>query len=485
MALFSTATLSGQSLSEPRPFSVFKSEAIRLVAAIPQGKKAKSVIFYVVYGLHTKNGPDTALIGTVERPPYAILWDASFLPDQDMNHLRLYCDFIDEKGLLISGKDFAIYPLVLDRHDAYYSRIAFARFLPAPVSLFSGDTLPWNPALADSFPCGNNQVFFQIRYTEKEIAVFIFVKDRHVVSFYTSENWPTRRIWEDDFVQLSFDVHRDRGFFLQPDDRFIRISPRGFVCISEPGNPSTDMPDTAHRIIVRSRIFGGQDHGSPGQDSGYALLVRIPFDFLGKKAWASDTLGFNIHITDKEDDEGDLRLWGSLSGATRLQYANPSEWAQLVFLPPKKAMGLKSLAVIFGILTALGIFLIIRGLRKKRISIATPEAQGTNGLFRSQIEAFVRDNALMPDLTLESAAARFHYSKGYFGKTFKQLFDESFVDHISRLRIEEAKKRLLNSKESVSQIAYAVGYENPDTFLKAFKRLTGLTPTQYRDQQKY
>src|SRR3989339_858388 len=371
MWLFSTATLSGQTLREPRPFSVFKSEAIRLVAEIPQGKKAKSVLFYAVYGLHTQNGTDTALIGTAEHPPYAILWDASSLPDQDMNQLRLYCDFIDEKGLLISGKDFAIHPLVLDRHDVYYSRIAFARFLPGSVPLFSGDTVPWNPALADSFPCGNIQVLFHIRYSEKEIAIFIFVKDQHIVSFYTPESRPTRRIWEDDFVQISFDLHRDRGCFLQPDDKFIRISPKGFVCISEPGNPSTDVPDTARQIVVHSRLFSGLDHGCTSQDSGYALIVRLPFDFLGKKASTRDTVGFNIHITDK-DDAGDLRLWGSLSSATRLQYANPSEWAQLVFLPLEKTVGLKSLPAILGILTAIGVFLIIRGLRKKRISIATP-----------------------------------------------------------------------------------------------------------------
>ncbi len=105
--------------------------------------------------------------------------------------------------------------------------------------------------------------------------------------------------------------------------------------------------------IIKSRcvpIFSeGHDEASPGQDSGYSLMVRIPFEFLGKKVAAGDTIGFNVHITDK-NDKSDLRLWGTFSGATRLQFANPSEWAQLVFLPPDKPYGLKVRTAILGIL---------------------------------------------------------------------------------------------------------------------------------------
>ncbi len=58
---------------------------------------------------------------------------------------------------------------------------------------------------------------------------------------------------------------------------------------------------------------------------------------------------------------------------------------------------------------------------------------------------------------------------------------KGFIDHVNRLRVEEAKKRLLNSTELVSQIAYDVGYDNPDTFLKVFKRLTEQSPTEFRE----
>ncbi len=108
ISIFLTTYLSSQTLIEPRPFSVIKSGPVRLVAEIPQSKKASSVLFYAVHGIHTKNDLDTMLIGTTDHQPYAILWDASSLPDLDMNRLFLYCDFIDDKGLLFSGKDFAV-----------------------------------------------------------------------------------------------------------------------------------------------------------------------------------------------------------------------------------------------------------------------------------------------------------------------------------------------------------------------------------------
>ena len=54
------------------------------------------------------------------------------------------------------------------------------------------------------------------------------------------------------------------------------------------------------------------------------------------------------------------------------------------------------------------------------------------------------------------------------------------IEHVPGLRIEEAKRLLETSTKPVEEISAEVGYEEPGFFLRLFKRLTGITPGQYR-----
>lgn len=54
---------------------------------------------------------------------------------------------------------------------------------------------------------------------------------------------------------------------------------------------------------------------------------------------------------------------------------------------------------------------------------------------------------------------------------------DAYVQHV---RVEEAKRRLERTSEPVDDISYAVGYEDPASFRRLFKRITGVTPGQYR-----
>lgn len=53
-------------------------------------------------------------------------------------------------------------------------------------------------------------------------------------------------------------------------------------------------------------------------------------------------------------------------------------------------------------------------------------------------------------------------------------------DHIHYYLIEEVKNILLNSNNSVSEVAYSLGFEYPQYFSKLFKNKTGKTPVEYR-----
>lgn len=65
-------------------------------------------------------------------------------------------------------------------------------------------------------------------------------------------------------------------------------------------------------------------------------------------------------------------------------------------------------------------------------------------------------------------------------RRFKAATGTTLIEHVQNLRIEEAKQLLETQQISVDEISAEVGYEDPAFFRRLFKRLTGLTPSEYR-----
>ena len=69
-------------------------------------------------------------------------------------------------------------------------------------------------------------------------------------------------------------------------------------------------------------------------------------------------------------------------------------------------------------------------------------------------------------------------------RTFKRRFVRATglapIAYVQRVRVEEAKRRLERTPEPVDAISYAVGYEDPASFRRLFKRITGVSPGVYR-----
>lgn len=83
-------------------------------------------------------------------------------------------------------------------------------------------------------------------------------------------------------------------------------------------------------------------------------------------------------------------------------------------------------------------------------------------------------------ISLESMAERNHLSPAYFSKLFKTTMGVTFVEYVTRVRMEEAKKRLIESRDSIKEIAWQVGYQDDKHFLKTFKKQVGISPKEYR-----
>ncbi|MDR6552254.1 response regulator [Paenibacillus qinlingensis] len=88
------------------------------------------------------------------------------------------------------------------------------------------------------------------------------------------------------------------------------------------------------------------------------------------------------------------------------------------------------------------------------------------------------------DLMLQSVADRVCLNPFYFSKLFKDQTGKSFTNFLIEARMKEAKKLLAMPEIKVYEVGGMVGYEEPESFSRAFKKLVGVSPTEYRKKIK-
>ncbi len=96
---------------------------------------------------------------------------------------------------------------------------------------------------------------------------------------------------------------------------------------------------------------------------------------------------------------------------------------------------------------------------------------------------FIKKNYNKP-FSLKEISEKVRLNYKYFSRIFKEKAGKSFNKYKLSLRMSLAKQFLEGCGWTVSQIAYKIGYQNPDSFMKMFKKFTGFTPSEYRNQNK-
>ncbi len=100
-----------------------------------------------------------------------------------------------------------------------------------------------------------------------------------------------------------------------------------------------------------------------------------------------------------------------------------------------------------------------------------------------QVEEYITAHYTQ-DISLEEVAELLDFSPFYLSKLFKSTVGTSFIDYLTELRLNAAKDLLLHSQSSAKEIGEAVGYPNSNYFNKLFKKKTGFTPIEYRNQPR-
>lgn len=102
-------------------------------------------------------------------------------------------------------------------------------------------------------------------------------------------------------------------------------------------------------------------------------------------------------------------------------------------------------------------------------------------------EAIIRaqefiENNVQEKITVDELASMLALSRRNLERRFKKATSNSVVEYMQRVKIEAAKLSLESSQENVNEVMYNVGYTDPKAFRTIFKKITGLSPIQYRNK---
>lgn len=82
-------------------------------------------------------------------------------------------------------------------------------------------------------------------------------------------------------------------------------------------------------------------------------------------------------------------------------------------------------------------------------------------------------------LTLQEISEAVHMSPKYFCKFFQEMTHRTPIDYLNYYRIERACYQLLTTNQSITDVAYATGFNDLSYFIKTFKKYKGTTPKKY------
>ncbi|GGD84690.1 helix-turn-helix domain-containing protein [Paenibacillus nasutitermitis] len=100
-----------------------------------------------------------------------------------------------------------------------------------------------------------------------------------------------------------------------------------------------------------------------------------------------------------------------------------------------------------------------------------------------EVRAYLENHFHNPDLSLDFLSHTFGMNGKYLSKLFKEEFGVKFVDFLIDLRIRHARQLLTETSHSVQEIAEKVGYTSSISFIRSFKKLTGMPPGDYRKEK--
>ena len=98
-----------------------------------------------------------------------------------------------------------------------------------------------------------------------------------------------------------------------------------------------------------------------------------------------------------------------------------------------------------------------------------------------QAQEYIEEN-ISEKISVEELALKYAIGRRHFERRFKKATNNTPAEYIQRVRIEAAKKHFENSRKNVNEVMYDVGYTDTKAFRTIFKKITGVSPIEYRNK---
>jgi AraC-like DNA-binding protein len=99
----------------------------------------------------------------------------------------------------------------------------------------------------------------------------------------------------------------------------------------------------------------------------------------------------------------------------------------------------------------------------------------------SRILEYIGTHVTDPDFSAAHVAEEFDMERANFSRYFKRHTGSTFVEHVSSLRIERARRLLASTDMPLNEIVRRIGYSDPSAFIRKFRKYIGVTPAAYRE----
>lgn len=134
---------------------------------------------------------------------------------------------------------------------------------------------------------------------------------------------------------------------------------------------------------------------------------------------------------------------------------------------------------------------VVKGLTKRLVSelsisydflVEMEEKRKLKDLLYQEVEQYLQTH--YQDANIESLVNRFHYNEDYYNRLIREYSGQTYSERLKAIRLNKAEELLMDSKWSIEDIIFQVGYQSRSYFYDMFREKYGVTPLQYRKQMQ-
>jgi len=129
------------------------------------------------------------------------------------------------------------------------------------------------------------------------------------------------------------------------------------------------------------------------------------------------------------------------------------------------------------------LIMLIRSESDKHDLRVFPSKESMENHLVSQVIQIIEENTYSK-ITVDQICSKLNYSHTYLSKIFKTACGYTILEYILKNKIREAKKLIREEKYNFTQISYLLAFDNPHYFSTVFKKISNMTPTDYKNSVK-